>query len=136
MSAHRNHRLHASSKSRFSESHTGSRADAATSTTDQCSHLHTPSIDKHGDPIQKLLKVSPMLTISLATDAFRELRSSRSLGTLTELVGCSAFEAEELQVDGNQLEQHVAADLNRAALVLGCLQERGDVGVEHYISDV
>src|SRR5215203_5127995 len=81
-------------------------------------------------------KAGPLLTSSLATDAFRKPWSSRSLRTCAQLVGCGAFEAEELQVGGNQLEQHVGADLDRAAFVLGCLQQRGDVGLEHHISDV
>src|SRR5215216_2607122 len=121
MSTHRDLRLLAPSKSRLCEPHTCSRAYAATSTTDQSSHrAHSSNQGLTGAGIGR-------------HNTFRRPWSSRSPRSCTQLVGCGAFETEKLQVGGNQLEQHVAADLNRAALVLGCLQERGDVGVEHHI---
>src|SRR5215212_8270605 len=61
-------------------------------------------------------------------------RSDRS--RVAQFVGCGMAEAEELKISGDQLEQHVAADLNSAALVLGGPQEWSDLSFEHHIPDV
>ena len=44
-------------------------------------------------------------------------------------------EAEELQVRRDHLEQHVGADLHRAALVLGGAQQRRVFGLHHHFAD-
>src|SRR5690242_2895745 len=53
-----------------------------------------------------------------------------------EFFGCGGAVAEEFQKRRNHLEQHVGAHLNRAALVLRGLEERGDIGFEHHVPNV